>query len=152
MITISCVTTNCRYSYVSNGQFRASLLRSYGLDECESRQECRLRSTGMPEVDEYAASLVSRMASVTTHEGMLRSQAVSHMMTSVARGSPRLREAAVQGLASIANSPRGGDDSMPRSPLKVVNPVFFSVTRLQNPMLFPKQTIMLGRLKFAASD
>ncbi len=77
----------------------------------------------MQQVDELAGSLLSRMASVpTTHEEMLRSHAVSHMMTSVARGSPRLREAAVHGLASIANSPRCGDDGTPRSPLKVSRP------------------------------
>ena len=79
----------------------------------------RLRSTGLPQVDEFSASLLSRMASVPiTHDELLRSQAVSHMMASLAKGSPRVRDAALQGLASIVNTPRG-DLSQPSSPLKV---------------------------------
>ena len=86
----------------------------------------RLRSTGIPGVDEFSASLLSRMASVPlTHQEMLRSQAVSHMMSSLAKGSPRLKDMAVQGLASIANSPHAGEMSMPNSPLKVSAQTFF---------------------------
>lgn len=85
---------------------------------------CRVGSTGMMEADEYAASLLSKMASdPTTHNEMLRSQAVSNMMSHVARGSPMLREQAVRGLASIANSPQAGEYSTPNSPR-----VGFSVT------------------------
>ena len=80
----------------------------------------RLRSTGVPMVDEFSASLLSRMASVPiTHNEMLRTQAVSNLMASLARGSPRLREVALEGLASIANNTRAGDASVPISPLKV---------------------------------
>jgi hypothetical protein len=82
--------------------------------------DCRLRSTGMSQVDDFSSSLISRMASQpTTHDQMLKSHAVSHMMQDLARGSPMAQDAAVKGLASIANSPRIEGISVPGSPLKV---------------------------------
>jgi len=77
----------------------------------------------MPEVDEYSASLVSRMASLpATHEEMVKTHAVSHMMQDLARGSPRVQEAAVRGLASIASTQRRNGISVPGSPMKVSVP------------------------------
>lgn len=61
------------------------------------------------------------MASVPiTHNEMLKTQAVSNLMTSLVKGSPELRDLALQGLASIANTPKGGESSIPSSP-KVCN-------------------------------
>ena len=82
----------------------------------------RLRSDGMqlPEAEEFSASLVSRMASLpATHDEMLRTRAASHMMQDLAQGSPRVQEAAIRGLVSLAGTQRQNGISVPGSPMKV---------------------------------
>lgn len=72
--------------------------------------------------EEFSSTLLSHMASVPqTHAELFRTQAVSQLIQTLTRGSPAAQDAAVRGLAILANSPQSGAgySPTPRAQFKV---------------------------------
>lgn len=60
--------------------------------------------------EEFSSTLLSKMASVPqTHAELFRTQAVSQLIRTLTSGSPAAQEAAMRGLAILANSPTAND-------------------------------------------